>query len=618
MKKLTLFLLLYVFLSLFTLAQSIDKQLAKAGNEIITENEFKDRYELSPHPRTSRSLDTAVVKKEYLYTLLAEKLLAQKAREINVDTTKEIKDIMSYLERMYVKDAYYKIEIKDKLAIPEQKIIEGEKRFPKVLCIKFIKLEDKIELRHIYSMLKEGNSFDSLLALKPEDSQDQAVFDSVKFGMLPEFLEDTLFALNENQLTAPIQIGNRWYVFKLIGDRDVAVPDKIDLLSKVHKIVEDRETRKLQHEFYLKFFGNLKVNVNRRLFNLVLDEIMKIFNDKGSNASQVKNKTFELNAPDFLKIEQALGKKIISNEAILDSIFIRFDEIPETVKEFLTQFKNNGFRVSSINYDTVGTQFNDYVKNYIQSELLAREGYKRSLQNLPEVKKELKTWKDFYLSDAMRKKFYDSATVSDAQAYEFYSKNYNLINSSEEVNVLEILSDSLEVIGDVLKMLDKGTDFKELASRYTIRDSLKNKGGEFGYFPITEHDEIGKAAASIKMGEIYGPIKTPDGYSLIKLIGKRIVKKEKDKRFEDIKDDIKNILRTRIMDSKLQYYVAKLAIEYGVNIKQDVLNSIPIMKINMMAFRLMGFGGKIYAVPFEPLFANWYKIYLMYKSNLIQ
>ena len=611
MKKTIFFLSFNIIFNVLIVAQSVDKQLAKAGNEIITENEFKERYELSPHPRASNALDTALVKKEYLYTLIAEKLLAQNAKELHVDTTQEIKNIMSYIERMYVRDAYYKVEIKDKLNIPQQKILEGEKRFHKILRVKFIKADDENEINRIYNELKDSVSFDSLLVLRPEDSEDQAVFDSVKFGMLPEFLEDTLYALKINQFTAPIQIENGWYIFKLFDAVEVAGPDRIDLLSKVHTIVEEREIKKLQYKFYLKFFSNLKVDVDRSLFEEILKKIMSVFDEKKSLASQSQNKTAELSGLDFNKIEQALGNKV-------DSILIKFKEAPETVKEFLTQFKYNGFRVNSTDYDTVGTQFNFYVKNYIQSELLAREGYKRNLQNLPEVKKELKTWDDYYLSNAMREKFYDSASVSDAQAYDFYTKNYDLINSSDEVNILEILSDNLEVIGKVLKELKQGADFKELAAKYTIRDSLKNKGGEFGFFPITEHGEIGRIAANMKVGDIYGPIKTPEGYSLIKLIGKRVVKKVKDKRFDEIKDDIKNILRTRLMDSKLQYYVANLAVKYGVSVNQDVLNSIPVMQINMMAFRLMGFGGKIYAVPFEPLFANWYNIYLMYKSKLLQ
>ncbi|MHB8854252.1 MAG: peptidyl-prolyl cis-trans isomerase [Ignavibacteriaceae bacterium] len=610
MKKTIFFLSFNIIFNVLIVAQSVDKQLAKAGNEIITENEFKERYELSPHPRTSNSLDTALVKKEYLYTLIAEKLLAQNARELHIDTTQEIKDIMSYFERMYVRDAYYKIEIKDKLKIPQEKILEGENRFLKILRVNFINDDDENGIRLIYNELKGGASFDSLLVLRPEDSEDQAVFDSVKFGMLPEFLEDTLYALQLGQFTQPIQIANKWYIFKLSDILEVSGPDRIDLLSKVHTIIEDREIKKLQYKFYLKFFTNLKVDVDRNLFDEILNKILIVFDEKKSIVPQPKTKTSVLTESDFKKIEVSLGSK-------LDSIFIKFKHAPETVKEFLTQFQDNGFRVDSIDYNTIGTEFNSYVKNYIQSELLAREGYKSSLQNLPDVKKELKTWDDYYLSNAMRKKFYDSASVSDEQAYDFYTKNYDLINSSEEVNILEILSDNLDVISKVLMELKKGTDFRELATEYTMRDSLKDKGGEFGFFPITEHGEIGTVAANLKVGEVYGPIKTPEGYSLIKLIGKREVKKVKDKRFDEIKNDIKDILRTRIMDSKLQYYVADLALKYGVKINQDMLNSIPVMQINMMAFRMMGFGGRIYAVPFEPLFANWFNIYLMKKSGLL-
>ncbi len=611
MKKTIFLFSISIIFNVLILAQSVDKQLAKAGNDIITESEFKNRYELSPHPKTSNSLDTALVKKEYLYTLIAEKLLAQKAEELHIDTTQEIRNIMSYFERMYVRDAYYKIVIKNKVKISHEKILEGENRFLKILRVKFLSADNETGIRQIYNDLKSGASFDSLLYLSPEDSEDQTVFDSVKYGMLPEFLEDTLYDLQQGKFTKPIQVENEWYIFKLFDIIEESGPDKIDLLSKVHNILEEREIKKLQFKFYLKFFSNLKIDVDRSLFDEILNKIVSVLEEKKTITYQSKTKSAFLNELDFNKIERLLGSK-------LDSIFIKFKEAPETVKEFLTQFKDNGFRVDSIDYNTIGSQFNSYVKNYIQSELLARQGYKLGLENLPEVKKDLKTWEDFYLSNAMRAKFYDSVTISDNQVHDFYIKNYDLINSSEEVNILEILSNNLEIIGDALKELKNGADFKELAAKFTMRDSLKDKGGEFGFFPITEHGEIGRVAANMKVGEIYGPIKTPEGYSLIKLIGKKEVKKVKDKRFDEVKDDIKDILRTRMMDSKLQYYISDLALKYGVKINQDLLSSISVMQINMMAFRMMGFGGKIYAVPFEPLFSNWYKIYLMKKSGLLQ
>ncbi len=71
------FIILAFNLSFAQNAGQDNRIVAKAGSYKITAEEFKDRLEFSPHPRSTGALDTALVKKEFLYTLIAEKLLAR-------------------------------------------------------------------------------------------------------------------------------------------------------------------------------------------------------------------------------------------------------------------------------------------------------------------------------------------------------------------------------------------------------------------------------------------------------------------------------------------------------------------------------------------------------------
>ena len=86
---------------------------------------------------------------------------------------------------------------------------------------------------------------------------------------------------------------------------------------------------------------------------------------------------------------------------------------------------------------------------------------------------------------------------------------------------MKFLTDSLEIIESVVRELEKGADFRKLASLHTKRTWTKNNGGEFGFFPVTMYGDIGRIAATMNIGEIYGPIKLPEGYSIFKLIDKR-------------------------------------------------------------------------------------------------
>ena len=201
----------------------------------------------------------------------------------------------------------------------------------------------------------------------------------------------------------------------------------------------------------------------------------------------------------------------------------------------------------------------------------------------------------------------DSIKVSDAELYDYYSNKNAIADSSlMEVNILEILTDSLDVVESVMSELAKGTDFRALASIHTKRVWTKNNGGEFGFFPVTMYGDIGRIAAAMKIGEIYGPIKLPEGYSIFKLIDKKDLEIDSTLTYEQAKGEIrKNLAYKKSADFFIDYTV-KLANKFGVAVNEQIFNSISVSDQNMFVYRYMGFGGRINAVPMAIPFSEWF------------
>ena len=65
-------LITLVLLNTFLVAQN--KPLAKIGDRIISKDDFRFRYEMTPRMKTSMNKDS--LKHEFLYSLVAEKLWA--------------------------------------------------------------------------------------------------------------------------------------------------------------------------------------------------------------------------------------------------------------------------------------------------------------------------------------------------------------------------------------------------------------------------------------------------------------------------------------------------------------------------------------------------------------
>ena len=599
---------LFIVLNVSVLyAQEQKDVVAKAGDIIITKKEFRERYEFTPHIRTKTAHDSATTKRDFLYTLIAEKLLAQSAYKEGLGRSSEFKNMMNYLKNIYLRDALYKTEVKNKVVIPDSEIVKGKNRILKTLRVKFIFSTDETGINNLYSELKNGASFDSLLATRPENDEQKDTAE-VHFGTMNEKIENVLFDLFPNQYTIPVRLAEGWYICKVYSVKTKPGLDSKDI-DEVKKVISSRIEDKVFQEFHKTFFNGKKVLTDLKLFNSLSKYIFEYLKENAEEFKEKRSNKLRLDERDVVVIR----KKFTPQE--LNSSFVKFQKDPVTLSEFLNYFLLQGFEAEQMNESVISSKLKSYVRNYIEDEMIAREALKRGYDKSAEVQTDLNLWKDFYLSNEEMTKVFKSESVNDDEAYNFFVKNSQVIEQPEQVKISEILLTDLNTVEKVLREIDNGTDFKLLAEKYTLRDSLRSRGGEFNYFPVSENGELGKAAKQMKVGDVYGPIKTSEGYSIIKLLDKKEGKKVQYNDFKEASSDIKNILRTRKMYKKLDDLTGKLAIENGIEINDKALNSINVTNINMIVFRRFGFGGQLTAVPLSTDFSSWYKSYIQLKNK---
>jgi len=216
---------------------------------------------------------------------------------------------------------------------------------------------------------------------------------------------------------------------------------------------------------------------------------------------------------------------------------------------------------------------------------------------LPEVQRDLSMWKSYYLSDALRTKVASEIQVSDEEIQKYIDDYNNGDTTTIEVKIIELLTDDLDVIKNVLEELDKGGDFKQLAMKYTLRQEAKNNDGELGFFPINQYGEIGRIAATLEIGQLYGPLQVPEGYSLFQLVDKKEEKNLTGIDFEKDKARIKNIIKSKRFSDELIQKTFDLANKYGVSVNEELLKSIKVLNTTTIVYRNFGFGGRLLAVP---------------------
>lgn len=173
-----------------------------------------------------------------------------------------------------------------------------------------------------------------------------------------------------------------------------------------------------------------------------------------------------------------------------------------------------------------------------------------------------------YIEDHLKgddiKKYYEEKIFGQIKASHILITVNTKADATEEEKQ-EADKKAYEKAKKVIKELNSGKKFKDLAKKYSEDKSNASNGGDLGYFELSDMvEEFSNAVKELKKNEYTKePVKTQYGYHIILRTG------EKDKaRLEDVKDDIKEKLRTEKLDNdKALYYKTLISIREDNKIK---------------------------------------------------
>jgi parvulin-like peptidyl-prolyl isomerase len=604
LSKICFFLILCSFLY-----SQEEKVVAKIGNYKIYESEFSERFDFSVHPKLLQKADTLEVKLEFLKELIAEKLLSLEAEDKGLGSSEYINNVLTPLQNMFVRDALYKNEIKDKVSYSQKDIKEGIERIKRTLKLRFIFSNNEEEIKQLYTHLKSGASFDSVLSLrKGYSTQDSAR--EITFGTMEKEIEDEVYKLKIGEFSYPLKSKDGFYILKLVDiSSNKNLQDPENTIEDVKRIIERRIEYKTYLDYYHNFFSKHKASADKEIF----EELIKIFVPGFKEKYLIENSEKDDNKLYLRGIEVSNVLASFSDD-LKNKEFIKLQNKTIKIGYFINQLSQEGLFVQDLNEKSIRSSLSSYIRKFIEDELITTEAINKGFQNSADVKKYMSMWKDSYISHMLMLQLMDSVRVPEEEIYSIYSKNEWKETSPQLVNVVEVLTDKLEVIETIIKELSNGKDIRELANQYTIRDSVKNRNGEFGLIPITKLGEIGKYVYQMNVGDIYGPIKLEEGYSIFKLIDRKADTTTYTKSFNEVKNDLTKLITLQRFEKYINEFNAKLANKYGVEIYEDVLNQIDNSFLNLVIVRYMGFGGEIFAVPYTEQFSGWYNQWLQDKK----
>lgn len=195
----------------------------------------------------------------------------------------------------------------------------------------------------------------------------------------------------------------------------------------------------------------------------------------------------------------------------------------------------------------------------ISLELMRQDGVNKGLDQSPIVVATIDQQARTALAGAAIKAYMTDNPVSDEEAKRVYDEQMGA--AGKEYNARHILVEDEATAKDVIKMLDNGKDFSELAKEKSTGPSGPS-GGKLGWFsPGQMVQPFSDAAAALEKGSYTSePVQTQFGWHVIILDD---VRDSTPPPYDDVKDRIKILLANQ----QLQQYVETMKANSAIEIK---------------------------------------------------
>ena len=163
-----------------------------------------------------------------------------------------------------------------------------------------------------------------------------------------------------------------------------------------------------------------------------------------------------------------------------------------------------------------------------------------------------------------------NAQLPDSVIFKYYKDNISSFSTEPELNLQEILVDSEELANSIIKLLNEGSDFGELAKKYSLRKWSAENDGIMGYAPVSKFGNYKNLFWNTQVGEIIGPVKIEDIYGIFRILGKE---ESKPLDFGTIKGEVIKASQFENQTEILQDYLEKIRSKVNISINEDMLRS---------------------------------------------
>jgi len=210
------------------------------------------------------------------------------------------------------------------------------------------------------------------------------------------------------------------------------------------------------------------------------------------------------------------------------------------------------------------------LNNIVDEELLIAAAEKRGYAEDRDGKRERERLEVQELLDAFNRRFIaHRVRVSETELQQLF------VNLNTRIKARHLYAPTPAQADSLYAALQNGASFAALAKRCFNDPVLRDSGGELGYFTVDEMEPaFEEAAYALKVGQTSQPVRTLDGYSIIRVEARVTKPLLTENEYAQHRDKLEGYWRTRKVRAATQAYVDSLRRALELTFNAPVLEKL--------------------------------------------
>lgn len=212
----------------------------------------------------------------------------------------------------------------------------------------------------------------------------------------------------------------------------------------------------------------------------------------------------------------------------------------------------------------------EVVKEIVQQEVLWREAQRLGLGKDPAIQRQIdEATKQILTRELFIREVRRKALPTDEEVQRYYAEHPAEFSTPERLEERHILVPTQAEAEAIFAEIRAGKDFDAL-SKVRSRDPGEEEGGVLSFARGQRDAETERVAFGLKVGEVGGPVRTPRGYQLIKVVARHPASRQP---LELAKPVIQARLQPQNEKRLFEELLARLRAEQKVEIREDLLRA---------------------------------------------